>query len=239
MNDLANSNDDVSGNDAVGATRYHKGDFWRKENLNYGRPHYRLEKSARIVNGLAGTSECSLLDVGCGPAALARLLNSNIKYHGIDIAIQDSAAPNLMEADLLETPIRFGEKRFDIVLAQGFFEYAGGYQPQKLAEIARLLNVNGRFVVSYVNFGHRNREIYWLYNNVQPLDSFRESLSRYFKVNRYFPTSHNWGHAEPNRRFIKTVNMHINMRIPVISPILGVEYFFICSRYLWGPWASP
>jgi hypothetical protein len=70
---------------------------------------------------------------------------------------------------------RFGDKRFDIILAQGFFEYAGGFQAQKFAEIARLLNENGTFIVSYVNFSHRHTRIYWPYNNVQAISDFRQA----------------------------------------------------------------
>ena len=53
--------------DSAGNTLYKK-DFWSKENLEYSRPHYRLEKSARIINRIARGRRCTLLDVGCGPA---------------------------------------------------------------------------------------------------------------------------------------------------------------------------
>ena len=157
-----------------------------------------------------------------------RLLPPNIQYHGIDIAIHDPA-PNLIEADFLKTPIRFSDKRFDIIVAQGVFEYVGDFQSQKFAEIAHLLNENGIFIVSYTNFGHRNKQIYWPFSNIQSFDDFRKSLARYFNIERFFPASHNWKHAQPNRKLVKTVNMHIDMNIPFISPVLAVEYFFICS----------
>ena len=206
------------------AVEYHKKELWKEENANYSRSHFRLEKAARIANKVAGGKDCALLDVGCGPATLSSLLAPSIEYYGIDIAIQ-VPAPNLLEADLMVNPIRFGDKRFDIVLAQGFFEYAGSLQSQKFAEIAQLLNENGKFILSYVNFGHRERDIYWLYNNIQPLDNFRESLGRYFRIDRFFPTSHNWKHSEPRRKVVKTANMHFNANIPFISPTLAVEYF--------------
>ncbi len=226
MNDPAGGESFVSeGN--IGNT-LHKKDFWSKENLKYSRPHYRLEKSARIINRLAPGKRCTLLDVGCGPAALMSLLRPDIQYYGIDIAIHD-AAPNLIEADFLETPIRFDDKRFDIVLAQGVFEYAGDFQAQKFTEIAKLLNDSGVFIVSYVNFDHRDRSIYWPYSNVQTLNDFHQSLAQHFKVNRFFPTSHNWNHSEPGRKLLKAANMHINMNVPFISRVLAVEYFFICS----------
>jgi SAM-dependent methyltransferase len=227
MNDPAGGEGFVS-KDSTGNT-LHKKDFWSKENLKYSRPHYRLEKSARIINRLARGKRSTLLDVGCGPAALMPLLRSNIQYYGIDIAIKDPA-PNLIEADFLETPIRFDDKRFDIVIAQGFFEYVGTFQAQKFAEISQLLNDGGIFIVSYVNFGHRDRSVYWPYSNVQALNDFRQSLAQYFEIKRAFPTAHNWHHSEPSRKFIRAANMHININVPFISPVLAVEYFFICSK---------
>jgi SAM-dependent methyltransferase len=216
----------------------HKKDFWSKENLKYNRPHYRLDKSARIVNKLARGKRLTLLDVGCGPAALMPLLRSNIQYYGIDIAIHDPA-PNLIEADLLNTPIRFGDKRFDIVIAQGFFEYMGTFQAQKFAEISQLLNDDGIFIASYVNFGHRDTRIYWPYSNVQPLNDFRQGLAKHFKIKRAVPTSHNWHHSEPGRKFIKAANMHTNISVPFLSPVLAVEYFFICSKLSFPTRISP
>ncbi len=212
---------------SVGNT-LHKKDFWNQENLKYSRPHFRLEKSARIINRLARGSRCTLLDVGCGPAALRSLLRPNIQYYGIDIAIHDPA-PNLIEADFVETPIQFGDKRFDIVIAQGVFEYMGSFQAQKFAEIARLLNDDGVFIVSYVNFSHRGKNIYWPYSNVQSPGDFRHSLAQHFEIQRFFPTSHNWNHSEPNRKLLKAGNMHMHINIPFISRVLAVEYFFICS----------
>jgi len=203
-------------------------DFWSEENLNFSRPWYRLEKSARIINRLSRGRECNLLDIGCGPATLMRLLRPNIRYYGIDIAIHDPA-PNLIEADITKTPIRFHEKKFDIIIGHGIFEYLGDCQSQKFAEIAQLINENGIFIVSYWNFGHRKRGMYAPFSNVQTFDDFRTDLGRYFHIDRFFPASHNWAHSEPSRKLIKTANMHININIPIISPILAVEYFFICS----------
>jgi SAM-dependent methyltransferase len=227
MNDQTNSESLMPEGDISG-TLYKK-DFWSKENLKYSKPHHRLAKSARIINRLAQGEKCTLLDVGCGPATLMSLLRPNIRYHGIDIAIH-AQAPNLIEADFLEVPIKFGDKTFDFVVAQGVFEYVGDFQARKFAEITQLLNGNGVFIVSYVNFGHRNRTIYWPYSNVQTLNDFRQDLAQYFTIQRFFPTSYNWNHLEPNRRLVRTANMYINFNIPYVSRILAVEYFFICSK---------
>jgi SAM-dependent methyltransferase len=215
--------------DAVRAVKYYDRDFWSQENLRYTKPHFRLEKAARIVNKLAKGRQCDMLDVGCGPATLARFLTPNISYYGLDISI-GQPAPNLLEADLVKNPIRFGDRRFDIIVAQGFFEYVGTVQEQKFAEIADLLTDNGKFLASYVNFGHRDREIYWPYSNIQPLGEFRAGLARHFAVERSFPTAHNWKHSEPNRQFMRVSQMPVMVSFPVISRLLAVEYFFICSR---------
>lgn len=215
--------------DAPGSSpKVYKRDFWSEENLKFSKPHFRLEKCAHIVNEIAGGRECRLLDVGCGPAALRQVLHPSIHYYGIDIAIQQPA-PNLLEADLLESPISFEGRRFEIVVAQGFFEYMANTQEQKLTEIRDVLTPGGKFVASYVNFGHRDRELYWPYSNVRTQGDFRASLERHFTIERCFPTSHNWRHSEPNRRFMRVSQMPMRVNVPVISPLLAVEYFFICS----------
>jgi len=211
------------------ATKYYKKDFWREENLKFDRLHYRLRKCATIVNKTARGRERDLLDVGCGPAALRQVLDKNIQYHGIDIAIQEPS-DELLEADFLEKPIWFRGKKFDIIVAQGVFEYMGAFQAQKIDDVASLLNEGGTFITTYVNFGHRAREIYTPYSNIRSLSEFRADLERRFIIERCFPTSHNWRHSEPNRNpFVKAVNMRVNAHIPLLSPRLAVEYFFICS----------
>jgi SAM-dependent methyltransferase len=208
--------------------KYYKKDFWIEENLNYAKPHFRLEKVARLINRIARGQKLDLLDVGCGPAILMSLLRKNITYHGIDIAIHKPAS-NLIETDFLQTPIRFGDKRFDMVLAQGVFEYVGSHQSRKFSEIRQLLKESGTFVTSYVNFNHRHRFIYPPYNNVQSFDDFRKSLGRFFDITRVIPTSQRWYQEEPRTRFMKAVHMHMNLTIPFITRQFAVEYLFLCS----------
>jgi SAM-dependent methyltransferase len=228
MNAPASGHGIVSANNAGSSAQLYKKDFWSKENLKFSEPWYRIEKSARLITRLASGRQCSLLDVGCGPAALMRLLPPNVSYYGIDIAIQDPA-PNLMELDILKNPIRFGDKRFDIIIAQGVFEYLGEFQSQKFAEIADILNDDGTFIVSYTNFKHRKPVVYHAFSNVVSLDEFQSDLARYFTIRRCFPFSHNWKHGQPARRLVKAVNMRVSANIPLISPVLAVEYFFVCS----------
>lgn len=210
------------------AVAYYGSEFWRRENLKFSAPWYRLQKCAGIVNGVVRGRSCTLLDVGCGPAALRRLVPENVEYYGIDIAIQDPS-PNLREADILGTPIRFGDRRFDVVIASGVFEYFGEFQSEKLREISEVIKQGGTFIVSYTNFSHRAPQVYERVNNVQSIAKFRQSLDEWFQVDHMFPASHNWKHSQPSRRIVRYTNMHFSMNVPWISPVLAVEYFFICS----------
>ncbi len=208
--------------------QYHKEDFWRTENLKFNEPGCRMEKAARIITDLAHGDNCSLLDVGCGPATLGTLLPGNIEYFGIDIAVQ-CPGPNMLEADILQKRIEFGDKRFDIVTALGVFEYMGDRQAEKFDEIARLLRPGGHFLVSYTNFEHRSRDIYWALNNIRPPGEFRRALEEHFTVGSSLPVGHNWHLHQPRQKLIRFANMHINNSIPLVSRRLAVEYFFICS----------
>lgn len=228
MSDATHRGGSVPGKTIGNDVRYYQRDFWSQENLKFSEPHYRMGKAVQIISRVAAGRESELLDIGCGPATLRRVLPSNINYHGIDIAIQNPA-PDLIESDIVNTPIRFADKKFDIVIAQGVFEYVPNVQAQKFAEIAEILRPTGTFIVTYWNYAHRNPKIYHAHTNVQPIGEFRQDLSRCFRVDRYFPASHNWYHGSPSMSFNKTINMHVNMRIPLVSRLLGVEYFFLCS----------
>ncbi len=227
--ETAISNSAGGGPAREGVAHHYKRDFWIKENTKHVPAHYRLQKSARIINAIAGREEHDLLDVGCGPATLARLLRPNVNYYGIDIAIH-APAPNLREADILKQPIRFSGKRFDIVAALGLFEYVGDCQEQKFGEIAEILGERGKFVLTYTNFGHRDYRIFEAFSNVQPFDDFRRGLARHFTIEKCFPSSYNWHGGQPVRTILKSANMHVKANMPIVGSRLAVDYFFICSR---------
>ena len=170
---------------------YNKRDFWIRENLQYAEPNFRLRKCARLVNEETQGRRCDLLDVGCGPASLRKQLGSNINYSGLDIAIHEPA-PYLLETDFIRNQISFRNKRFDMVVALGVFEYMGGYQDQKFAEINKILNKDGKFIMSYINFRHFRRKIYPIYNNIRSIGEITKSLQMVFHVEKCFPVSHHW-----------------------------------------------
>lgn len=208
--------------------KFFKKDVWSTENRRYIEPHFRLQKCSKIINALARGKNCDLLDVGCGPAALEQLLDNNIRYYGVDIALQHSA-PNLYEVDFVENEIALNGMMFDMIVASGFFEYMGDAQNQKFSEIQRILKKDGTFIVSYINFSHVHRIVVPLYNNVRTIQDFRTHLERFFHVKRSFPVSYNWQGTPPKRPLLKRLEMNFNVNIPLIARFLAVEYFFICS----------
>lgn len=209
-------------------TSIYKKDFWDGERPKFATPHYRLRKTARLVNRIAANRTCTVLDVGCGPGTLGMLLHPDISYFGLDLAVHGPAA-NLREVDLTESAIEFDDLRFDIVVAQGVFEYLGDHQSEKFAEISRILNRGGRFIVTYVNFDHRKPYIYPPYSNVQPRNAFRAALEEHFVIERSFPASYNWNGGQPNRWWVQAANMRFNANLPLLGRRLAVEYYFVCA----------
>jgi cyclopropane fatty-acyl-phospholipid synthase-like methyltransferase len=211
------------------AENYRSRDYWIVENTEYTEPSFRLRKCARIVDELTRGRACSLLDVGCGPAALRQLLSPNISYFGLDIAIQQPAS-YLREVDFVRDEISVDQKRFDFVVGMGVFEYMGQRQQQKFEEIRNILNKDGKFIMSYINFGHFRRKVWPNYNNVQPIAKMKHSLAEIFQVDKCFPASHHWRQKQPGKNSIPAIQMRLNFNIPLVSPMLAVEYFFVCSH---------
>ena len=217
--------------------RYQR-DLRGTEDLEYAAPYLRMRKVARVIRSVVaaraqagggpGERGLDLLDVGCGPSTLARLLPAGVRYHGIDIAIT-SAAPHLAQVDFVENPIAFRGKKFGIVVAQGLFEYLGDLQSRKLGEIAALLADEGTFICTYQNFAHRRKQAYWPYSNVQQPEDFRRDLERHFRIEKAFPTAYNWNPTHPNRALARLPQQWWSLTIPVIGHLLAVDHCYVCS----------
>lgn len=211
------------------AENFRDHDYWIEENKLYIEPSFRLKKCARVIGELAAGRQCTLLDVGCGPAALRPLLPSNVTYHGMDIAIHENV-PWLRERNVADDTIAWDDKKFDFVVAMGFFEYMGHQQQKKFEEIRNILKDDGRFMMSYINFGHANHKVWPNYNNVKSKAEMKKGVEQVFQVDKVFPASHNWRPKQPGKRHLTGLQMHVNFTIPVISPMLAVENFFLCSK---------
>lgn len=210
--------------------KYFDKKFWLDEAaLYYKQPYLRLEKCSRLVNRIAQGKEVDLLDVGCGPATLEKLLNKNIHYHGIDIAIHHPGT-NLVEMDIINNPINFENKKFDIVIATGLFEYMGKYQKKKMSEIQQVLKDGGKFIVSYTNFGHIHSLIdYTPYNNIVSIKEFTKDLALFFHIDKITPTFYNWNGTEPRKRWSYSIQKYVTIHIPIIHSRFAVSYFFVCT----------
>ena len=212
----------------VAVGNYRSKGYWVVQNRQYAEPSFRLFKCARMLNELANGKPCGVLDLGCGPGALRSLLAPNLDYHGIDIALQ-GPAPFLRELDFARNAISYDGRHFDFIVALGVLEYMGALQEDKFLEILDILKPDGKFIMSYINFGHLGRRIWPNYNNVRPVSSMAESLNKVFRLERCFPASHHWRQKQPGRFALRKLQMHINFNIPVVSPLFAVEYFFVCS----------
>ena len=62
---------------------------------------------------------------------MAGLLDKNIRYYGIELAIHNPAA-NVIESDFARNEIKFRNNSFDILVAAGVFESMGKFQNKKL-----------------------------------------------------------------------------------------------------------
>ncbi|MGD0915988.1 MAG: class I SAM-dependent methyltransferase [Thermodesulfobacteriota bacterium] len=195
----------------------------------YIKPHFRLEKIARLINIMSCGNTCTLLDIGCGPATLRDLLNDNVTYFGIDIALHQNH-PNLIEMDFIENEIRFLNRKFDFVVAAGVFEYVGNLERTKLSEIRELLKEDGNFILTYSNIQHIKKPTYPTWNNIKTISAFKSSVESVFKIERFFPSYHGFGYPMYVTNFLnKRFQMGISISIPLISRLFGVNYIFICS----------
>lgn len=205
-----------------------KRDFWSRENLKYVEPHFRLYKIANVLTKLSKGKNCDLLDIGCGPAALAKLLPNSINYFGMDIAIQ-SPSSNLIELDIINNKIMFGDRSFDFVIASGLFEYLGNHQREKFSEIHNITKQDGYFIMSYVNFDHINKRIWPRYSNVQSVNEMKRDINSFFYIKKIFPTFHYWVGAEPSRKIIQNIQSDLYFNLPVLSSLFADEFVYICT----------
>jgi SAM-dependent methyltransferase len=204
-------------------------EYWSQESLRFTQPHFRLLKTANIINDIARGRSLDLLDVGCGPATLSKLLQKNISYHGIDLFIHEPA-PNLIQEDLLRNEIKFRDQVFDMICAFGFFEYMGNLQHKKLSEIDLILKPGGQFITSFNNFSHLHPLNTPAYSNMISIEDFLADLKSLFHVSSVYPTSYNWIATEPRREWLRRIQMPLRLNIPVLNNAFGVQFIFICSK---------
>lgn len=139
-----------------------KASYWAVETKKYETPHRRLKRLADELNRLP-LSAGKVLDLGCGPGTLGRLLDrSRLAYAGVDVFPQPDFGGRYGQFDLENGPwsdFPFAEK-FDAIVLSGVMEYLSA---QRLAELFRfikqnLLKPDGIILASYTNFDHYARQ---------------------------------------------------------------------------------
>jgi len=208
--------------------KFYQRDYWIKENLRYTHVYFRTVKLASIINAMSRGEQCDLLDVGCGPETLSSLLNKNINYFGIDIAIQNPKQ-HLREVDITCNPIHFKGQIFDFVVAAGLFEYMGGHSEEKYLEIRSLLKPSGKFIVTYMNMAHCTKPSYPSWNNITTINKFKTDLSKYYYIQDYFPSYYSTKSGDLQNVLMRKLQLHFNLDLPLLGKKYGVNYIFICS----------
>ncbi len=197
-------------------------EYWIKENLRYTHRYFRTLKLAKIVNVMSRGKPCDLLDLGCGPETLSSLLNQNVSYFGIDIALH-RAQKHLMEMDITRNPIHFHGNTFDFVVAAGLFEYMGNCSHEKYAEILTLLKPNGKFIVTYMNMDHCTKPSFPSWNNIVTIDEFKEGLSQHYHVLDFFPSYYSAKEGDLESELMRKLQLNFNLNIPLIGKRYGVN----------------
>lgn len=205
---------------------YQSRGYWIEENLRYKHVYFRTVKIAHIINRLSRGKQCDLLDIGCGPETLSTLLEPNINYFGIDIAIH-SPKQNLIELDIVHNPIEFREKSFDFVVAAGLFEYLGDQYEKKYSEIQRLLKPGGKFIVTYMNMKHCTKPYFPTWNYITSIERFKADLRKYFHVYHSFPSYYSNQPGDLTGSMIRKLQLHLNVNIPLLADKYGVNYIYI------------
>lgn len=111
----------------------------------------------------------NVLDLGCGDGAVGEYLvkTVGIKLKGLDIsekAIKEARRRGI-DASLydLDKPLPFKDNTFDVVFWGDNVEHL--FKPEKvLAEIRRVLKIDGRLVLSCPNMGYWRYRLYYLFH---------------------------------------------------------------------------
>lgn len=123
---------------------------WAGEVAAYDVAHRRLRQVAALV---AASKARTVLDVGCGPGALARLL-PGVRYTGIDFVAASDPAFEFFECDFNRSPLPSGIGPFDAVVCSGLLEYILDV-PAFLESLRPL--ICGRLIATYFNMNHVSR----------------------------------------------------------------------------------
>lgn len=202
-------------------------EYWNRRTSHFSRPHARLRLIRDLIEALPEPVS-TLLDVGCGGAALQRLLPGHIEYFGVDIASEVITAQrdtsHFEVADLEEGQDCFAGRQFDVVVCSGVFEYI--QRRDRFLEFVRSKTAaRGHLILSFTN-RHHYRDLLGIHRyedphvNFIPIPDLIRLLDAHgFQVNRYTSIT------AANRRPPLLARC---IRFPL--SLFNRLYLFVCSR---------
>jgi len=170
-----------------------------------------MRKVARMVSRLAGDREYDLLDVGCGPGTLQRLMPSNVP-----ITASTSQSPRLRITCLRRIswkPRSTSGIRFDFVVAQGISS-TWASTSHRIRRDRRTPQARRQVRAHVPELRPQATRGLLAVQQCPAPGQLPRDLSRFFKINRSFPLSHNWNHSQPRRPLMKASQAHINLNVP-------------------------
>lgn len=138
--------------------------YWNVRGPEFDTVHPRLQLIGRLIGELPGVR--TMLDVGCGPAAMRRVVPPGIEYFGIDIAsdviagLDDPAHFQVVNLDTVDGC--FDDRRFDLVVCSGVFEYINDRE-RFMRLLRRKAAPGGHLILSFTNHQHLKDGLRWLH----------------------------------------------------------------------------
>ena len=205
--------------------------YWNERSPDFHVVHARLRLIGELVAPLAGVR--TVLDVGCASGALRSVLPPTVEYFGIDLARSVIAAhgdPSHFEvADLDGAPNPFGERRFDLLVCSGVFEYVND-RAGFMRMLARKAAPGGWLVLSFTNHQHRKDGLGWLTGRFARYTDPHVNFLRIPAVRRLLEAS-GWRVASW-RSLTASGGEHPLLRRCMRFPlnVLNRQYVFVCRR---------
>ena len=205
--------------------------YWNVRSPEFDAVHARLRLIGRLAAALHGVR--SVLDVGCGPAALRGVLPPAAEYFGVDVAstvIEAQRDPAHFEVvNLDRSPRPFGGRRFDLLICSGVFEYVNdrdGFMRFLDAAAAP----NGWLIFSFTNHQHVRDGLRWVRGDYA---GYRDPHVNFMLIPEVARLLGRWGWRVATRRSITMAGReHPLLKRFVRFPlnVANRQYLFVCRR---------